>query len=263
MPFSEPYTNQWGGNSIDPKYTGFGDPQTVENNVPAVGGITNSWTNINNVLTDDDSECLLNHASTTAPYVLPYIRMSNYGFNIPATATVVGVEAEFIKRSSFQWSYTTESEVRLAWGASASTLSADNKASLAIRPNTGNFYFGGEADTWGSVLTPAIVNSSDFGIVYRLENATVNGETARGFSSARLKVFYNVSTDGSVVLTQECAEVLINNIEDINTTAQTAEVLVTVATEDVEVTKITSEVLMSLATGGVEEDPVSYIVITT
>lgn len=263
MPFSEPYTNQWGGNSTDPVYTGFADPLTVENNVPAVGGITNSWTNITNVLADDNAECLLNHGSTSPPYVFPYIRMSNYGFNIPASATIVGVEAEFIKRSSFVWSYTTEDEVRLAWGASASNLSADNKAILAVRPNTGDFYFGGEADLWGSVLTPAIINSSDFGIVYRLENSTVNGETARGFSSARLKVFYNVPTDGSSVLTQQYGEVLIRDSEDIDITAQTAEILVTVPMEDVVTTKVSSEVLMSLATGGAEEDPVSYIVITT
>lgn len=263
MNYTEPYTDQWDQNQEDPLGTSFRDAGSVENNVPVTPGITNNWTDITNVLSDESTQCLLPHSGTSPPYVFPFIRMSNYGFSIPAGATIEGVEVQIAKRSSGSWINCTESEVRLSWGSGASNLSVDNKASLSARPAMSDYYFGGSSDTWGSSLTPSDVNSSDFGFVYKIENASGTGETAQGFSSARMKVYYSVASSGNLVVTQQSAETMLSHLEDIETTKVFADVLFNESAEDIETTKVQAEVLVSLATSSNETKDVDYIVITT
>lgn len=94
---------------------------------------------------------------------------TNYGFTIPSTATIVGVQVNGSLSDGSVYGVSTERTIRLVL---AGAYSGTNKAS----GNWGShFSWGGSSDLWGCVLTPTIVNASNFGVGLQ---ATLNGSNA-------------------------------------------------------------------------------------
>jgi hypothetical protein len=94
-----------------------------------------------------------------------YLKATNFGFAIPASASICGISVSIKKRATgiIPLLYSVSDEaVRLVIGG---TIMGNNKADADTWTGTATFSnYGGTADTWGNALTPAQVNSSNFGV---------------------------------------------------------------------------------------------------
>lgn len=94
-----------------------------------------------------------------------YLRCNNYGFNIPAGATITGITVTVRRAvSSTFFGSATDISVRLLQGGS---LAGDDKASNASY-TTGwvNAGYGSSTDLWGLGWTPAQINANNFGVAF-------------------------------------------------------------------------------------------------
>lgn len=136
------------------------------------------------------------------------------------------VEVQIIKGLS-QSDYRDETLV-LAWGAAAANISPTDQFDGTLATQSQNtIEYGGPADMWGTALTPAIVNSSDFGLVYRaVRNNTGSGNRSLALISARIRItFSDAGIDGTVRNTQMDVSVLTSDLKAARVTQQYAEVL--------------------------------------
>lgn len=120
-----------------------------------------------------------------------YLKVTGFGFSIPALATITGIKVE-VEKSAWDISILAtvrDNEIRLVKGG---TVIGDNKANGSSWTTSDNYnIYGDTTDTWGTTLSPTDVNSSDFGIVF---SARINGlvsliPTAR-VDHIRVTVFY-------------------------------------------------------------------------
>jgi hypothetical protein len=230
--YSFPLLDQWGNSPDADEVSGFANPNTGENDVPATASITHSWTAASNITDEESSYATL--SSSGGSYIFPYLRASNFGLNVPSGATVVGIEVEVVWDVSDD-EYSLD-ELRLAWGASAANLSTGDKGTgqLLDKGSGDTDLFGGDSDMWGEMaatLTPAVVNSSDFGVVLKPAKSDA-GSSAMRVDCIRVRVFYSITEDGEVRTSQSEALVLYKD------------------TAPVRVTQLYSEVLVSASAGG-------------
>ncbi len=139
----------------------------------AAGG---TWTNANNAASINGSCALGDGSSSTS------LTLTNWGFSIPAGATVLGVTVRSV--SSFN-DVSTQDRIRLVKaGAQTGSFKTLNGPGSTSIPSCGNpiggpsgLTVGGTADLWGATLTPAEVNATNFGVFYDndFSNTAVDG----------------------------------------------------------------------------------------
>lgn len=118
-----------------------------------------SWSNVNNILTSDDSRATAAPTSGSPTHLL---YGTNFGFSIPSNATITGVELYVELSKTAGVANCNDSQVRL-WISGAA--GSENKARAGNNWTTSDVdtLFGSQTDVWGESLTPAIVNASNFG----------------------------------------------------------------------------------------------------
>lgn len=248
--FKAPYVNQWAvqvaPTPTDDQGVNWRYPLSAVSGTPTTPTPDGSWALPANLQNSNLSDVTTFNVSGSNPGPSNYIYVSNFNLGIPTSATILGIEVLVTWGPTFT-STTNEESVRLAWGASAANLSPTNNASGAARTPETNNIFGGAADMWGSTsatLTPAVLNATNFGVVYRVQRTS----TATGIVVLRgiaVRVTYSMVADGNLRVTQEYAEVLSSAFGAARVTQQYAEVLShTIA--PVRVTQEYAEVLRSI-----------------
>ncbi len=116
------------------------------------------WTNPGNITTSVGST--FSTATVASPIVSNYLKSSNYGFSIPAGATINGIQVTILRGSS-TGSSIKDNVVKLVKGG---TVTGNNKAIATVWQNS-NFLatYGSSSDLWGATWTPADINASNFG----------------------------------------------------------------------------------------------------
>lgn len=123
---------------------------------------TQAWVNVSNALTDDGSVSRSDMFSGAQQFT-QYLKLTNFGFSIPAGASILGVSASIDRASSVANNLVSDQVVSLVKGG---TVSGDNKAVGTNWTTTFSVAtYGGAADMWGLTLTADDVNASTFGIV--------------------------------------------------------------------------------------------------
>lgn len=125
------------------------------------------------------------------------LRATNFGFTIPAGATIDGIFAEIEKSSSpFNLFEIQDEHVQMIKGGS---LVGDDKPDPLPWPNLDTFRgYGGTTDTWGVSWLDTDVNSASFGfMVQALDSAEASA--AGLVDSMRLTVYYTPATIGSQI----------------------------------------------------------------
>jgi hypothetical protein len=137
-----------------------------------------------------------------ASAISQYLKCTNFGFAIPAGATVLGVQVAFSRFDTTGAPHgplVKDNQVQLV---KAGTVQAGaNHAGAAIWPPTitGTVY-GGPTDLWGVALTPTDVNNSGFGFALSATNSS-GSFTAGGnvyTSSITITVYYTLAAGFTV-----------------------------------------------------------------
>lgn len=147
------------------------------------------WASTGNVSAADAAYTFIDPADPGAGSIL---RMDNYGFTVPASATIKGIVVE--TRSYRTGPDVTYSLIRLQNGGS---YLGSNKAASENHPvgvTIYDFAWGSAVDLWGATLTPAIVNASTFGVDVQI--SSVGAAWNIYLDYARMTVYYEVPGGG-------------------------------------------------------------------
>lgn len=132
----------------------------------------------------------LDHVTVTVHYrqaLSDGLRVTNFGFSLPAEATIRGVTVFIVKKASAA-SRAHDYNVQLVVGGS---LSGANKAiSTDIQTSDLQYTYGDESDLWGQSLSRAQVVASNFGVEYRAEADADEGDVTVSVDRIRIKVSY-------------------------------------------------------------------------
>jgi hypothetical protein len=156
----------------------------------AVG--TRTWSNPGRIVADDSS--IAAAAFSGVGQTTHYLKGTNFGFAVPAGATINGVEFEFSRSDGDETDAVTDSTVKLVKGG---VVSGNNKASATPWP--AGFVdvpttYGGAADLWGLTLTDSDVNASNFGVVVSARSGSAGGAPVVDYF--KLTIYYTAAAAG-------------------------------------------------------------------
>lgn len=166
-------------------------PNSPATAVDDAGVGTIAWTNPGNVLASDDVRATVALALNEISH---YVKVTDFGFAIPAGATIDGVIAE-IERQANAATGIRDEEVKLVKGG---TISGDNKADQATAwPQNTDAYrsYGGAADLWGLTWSDTDINATTFGVALACKNYDVPSRTGR-VDHVRMTVHYTAAGGG-------------------------------------------------------------------
>lgn len=173
-----------------PYVYGGGSPQvmsssSVVNTDGGEGVETDPWTNPGNAATSNDVYATCGPGSMQKS---DFLDATNFGFSIPATATIVGIKVEYEAKAALaNRAYYSKVQLIVAGGATGTNL-GDN----SYIPVTEAYKeFGGATTMWGLSLTPAQVNAINFGV--RLQFRTETLSTTVSVDHVRITVYYQNS----------------------------------------------------------------------
>lgn len=163
-----------------------GTPATI---IDIVGGI--AWTNPTHVvnLSAPGATVVINNPNAT-PLQSDFIVASHTGIAIPSNAVIAGVAVQLIAK------YTDNigspigqiTDLSLATGNTAIGTPFSKNLTTAYAP----YGFGNSSYLWGAVLTPAIINNSNFGVKFAASCPTT-GEVTVSAYSLKLSVYYSTN----------------------------------------------------------------------
>jgi hypothetical protein len=134
---------------------------------------TISWANPSNVFSDN-----LDYA--TASFIMAgtshYLKITGFNFAIPINNYITGITIGIKRLASTDKGYIRDNVVKLVVGG---VVLGNNYAKITEADNWSSSFenyvtYGSSSDLWGTVLTPAIVNSPDFGMVLSIQGLVPN-----------------------------------------------------------------------------------------
>ncbi len=187
------------------KITGSGTTVDVGGNVTVEGppvdtavtyassGTGSGWTNSNNARTNDGTYATNSIAVNSSGATLV---VSGFGFNIPSTAYIKGVDVE-IERKAGSSSSLYDEDVFLR--KSTGSVGTDHKNSSSYWSTSDSLReYGGSTDLWGTTWTPAEINSSSFGVALRATNDNNSVSVTASVDFIRITVTYTGDTTEGV-----------------------------------------------------------------
>lgn len=147
---------------------------------PNAAGTGSGWTNSANITASDSVYATNNVAGTGVSATLA---ASNFGFSIPAGATINGIQASVIVKasaaSSLDLAQTSAAAngIQLTKVAGTGVGTAKNDSTAWGTTNT-TINLGTTSDLWGTTWAPADINSTGFGLILQCENNNASIRTA-------------------------------------------------------------------------------------
>lgn len=161
------------------------DPSTAADDASAG---TVAWTNVGGGGFPGGGSALITLPAADRSH---YLDCTDFGFDIPSGATIVGIVATINRQTSL--GAITDQAVQLIKGGA---IQATSRATGAVW--SGDRYFGGTSDLWGTTWTPAQINASNFGIAFAgawFEGIPPVGGNAVGkVSSVQIAVYYTLAS---------------------------------------------------------------------
>lgn len=145
-------------------------PGTVVNTTGGVGTI--AWGSPSRALTSNN---IYATASLTLNTTSNYLVATNYGFAIPAGATITGIVAT-IERG---WATSNVRDNRVRIMLPDGSIGATDRASADLWLSADTVVtYGSSTDLWGETWTPAGINDADFGVALSVTNTAPADEDA-------------------------------------------------------------------------------------
>jgi len=153
----------------------------------SVGSV--SWSSPGNAQTSDDSYATANLNKNEVSH---YLKATGFGFNIPAGATINGIQVDVEKRGGAEGKIGDNS-VRLVKNG---TIDGDEKSAAEVWPAPGSeayTNYGNSTDLWGLNWTPADINSADFGFVISAKFIGTGSNKDADVDHIRITVYYSTA----------------------------------------------------------------------
>jgi type IX secretion system substrate protein len=154
------------------------------------------WSNWNNIMTADGiyADVSLNafpNCFQTSCYYSRYLIASNFGFTVPASATISGVKAEIIRLSSA----SPNGKDTIVEIFTPGNFGTNHASSLLWTPSTTVITYGDSTDVWGLTLTPDSVNDVSFGFRIMIRNGSpVITSAPSSVDHVQMTVYYSLPT---------------------------------------------------------------------
>lgn len=155
-------------------------PGTIINDETTSGG---NWVNVANAGANDGSTAYVGLGSGNTES--KDLKCTNFGAAIDAAATIDGVLLEYEIRLTIFTAHDYSIQLVIS-----DSRAGNIKASNSFDTSTTIYSLGGAADTWGLSLTPAIVNSSTFGVALKIERDA--SSTIAHLDFVRLTIYYTL-----------------------------------------------------------------------
>ncbi len=172
------------GTAVDPISMCLACPGAYWSNIPAVMASDNNFAT---VTLYTNGTCIPNSGNC---FWSRYIYASNFGFSIPANATVVGIVAEAEGMSNTA-AVVMDSTIKLWKGGPAGTNHA-----LLTPWGTVNAYMvhGNPADLWGTSWLYSDINAAGFGMYLKVYNTSGNVMPQVSVDHVRITVYYTIAS---------------------------------------------------------------------
>lgn len=144
-----------------------GSPSSCQN---TAGIGTQAWSNPGRAVSSNDSYAT---ASVDDNQVTNYLECTNYGFSIPAGATINGITVN-VERNTSAGSNVLDADVLLIKGGVRG--STDRATATAYTTTDVTEAHGGSSDLWGATWTPAEINASNFGVAFVAQKSGTTGK---------------------------------------------------------------------------------------
>jgi len=126
-----------------------------------------AWANPTNVSLSNNSRATATLTSSGDTKFSQYLRVNDFGFEIPNGATILGITVSIERHASSAGSVRDTDVILMKAGVHA----GDNKASATNWGNSdATVNYGGIADLWGTTWTVSDMNDEDFGVSFRAQN---------------------------------------------------------------------------------------------
>lgn len=150
--------------------------QTAGPNLPNSGttlGAGNPWNNPGNITAADGTSATVSVSSSGSSR---YLYASGFDFNIPAGATITGVQARIHRRGSSTSSPVRDRDVYLT--TTGAPMGNDLASGTGWPTSLTSQIYGGMGNMWGTTLTAAQVNAAGFGLLLSVESSSIFSRTA-------------------------------------------------------------------------------------
>ncbi len=169
-------------------------PNSTGTGADDAGVGTLAWTNPNRVVASDDSKA---NASSTANVTTHYLKATNFGFTVPAGATINGVTVEIERMTTNNTAArkTIDNIVKLVKGG---VISGTDKADTVSKWPITDAYatYGGAADLWGLTLAYTDVNAADFGVAISANTTSDGAAVNARIDHIRITIDYTAAAGG-------------------------------------------------------------------
>lgn len=157
--------------------------------------VAEAWVNPGNAAADDGTEATITAATFDTNDVSEVLWASNFGFTVPAGATIDGLVVEIDRRCSTGGAVDFRVQF---YDTSIGAVQGDNKASVSAWPTTLSVAtYGGATDTWGIAgIDSTFVNQTDFGLFLSAQATGNNTDVQVDFM--RVTVHYTAAGGGAV-----------------------------------------------------------------
>jgi hypothetical protein len=162
------------------------DGASAENNY-SIG--TEAWVNPSNALHQDDTYTItaLSESSNTSTY----LKVTDFGFAMPSTATIVGIEVKVDRHATGGSLIVFDHSIHLVKDGS---IVGTNRSEGAAWPGSDEdeyAVYGNETDVWGDFWGPDDINADDFGVVI---SAVLDGSGTRiaWVDNIQITVYYSI-----------------------------------------------------------------------
>lgn len=165
----------------------------------AVG--TRAWTNPTNAQGAPDAVVATNTGQAQDSLETShYLKVTNFGFAVGGTATIVGILAKVKRKGSFNddaefYQSVIDSRVRIVKGGVIQ--GAQDKANLStLWPSVlTEASYGSASDLWGVAWVPADVNANDFGLAIAVdkERGPSAGSVTASVDSVQITIYYTTA----------------------------------------------------------------------
>ncbi|KKL75966.1 hypothetical protein LCGC14_2049620, partial [marine sediment metagenome] len=155
-----------------------------------------SWTNPEKVSVQDDDETFVSF-STATEGSSDWLRLTDFGFNVPLGAIIKGIKVEIDQRATVAASITDGELFLLKNGVQIGDDMA-NSTAWGVPDDGAYTIYGNFTYLWGASWTPSEINNADFGIDFWI-NYTGSSPTDARIDHVKITVYYTFSLEVEII----------------------------------------------------------------